>query len=142
MIEPYGGGLRLSVMRRPLVAPGTYDEPAERAVPPEMVEMAEAVIGRRAHEEDANALHERYEARLQALIAERIRRRRAGGACPPGAEHVGAEPLGAGRRGGRNTARAASGNRAGRSAVPTRRSPAGGRRGEPGRSRSGRASAA
>ncbi len=71
VIEPYGGGLRLSVMRRPLVTPGTYDEPAERAVPPEMIEMAEAVIGRRAHEDDANALHERYEARLQARIAER-----------------------------------------------------------------------
>ena len=77
VIEPYGGGLRLSVMRRPLVSPGTYDEPAERAVPPEMIEMAEAVIGRRAHEEDANGLHDRYEARLRALIAQRT-----GGAAP------------------------------------------------------------
>ena len=85
VIEPYGGGLRLSVMRRPLVAPGVYDEPAERAVPPDMIEMAEAVIGRRVHEEDANALHERYEARLQAVIAQR-----SGGAAP--SDFVATEP--------------------------------------------------
>ncbi len=71
LIEPYGGGLRLSVMRRPLAAPGTYDEPAERQVPAELVDMAEAAIGRYLHEEDANALHERYENRMQALIAGR-----------------------------------------------------------------------
>ena len=126
VIEPYGGGLRLSVMRRPLVAPGTYDEPAERAVPPEMIEMAEAVIGRRAHEEDANALHERYEARLQALIAERSGRHRAVGAREPPRSRArwSARPLGAGRRGGRNTARAASGNSAGGSAALTWRSAA------------------
>jgi non-homologous end joining protein Ku len=71
LIEPYGGGLRLSVMRRPLATPGAYDEPAERQVPAALVEMAEAAIGRYLHEEDANALHERYENRMQALIAGR-----------------------------------------------------------------------
>ncbi|HEX2151221.1 MAG TPA: Ku protein, partial [Stellaceae bacterium] len=71
LIEPYGGGLRLSVMRRPLVAPGVYDEPAERQIPAELVEMAEAAIGRRLHDEDANGLHERYEHRMRALIAEK-----------------------------------------------------------------------
>ena len=75
LIEPYGGGLRLSVMRRPLAAPGIYDEPAERQSRPELVEIAEAVIGRHLHEEDANALHERYENRLRALIAAEDRRR-------------------------------------------------------------------
>jgi non-homologous end joining protein Ku len=69
LIEPYGGGLRLLVLRRPMTTPGAYDEPAERALPPEMVRIAENAIGRRAHEEDANALHERYELRLRALIA-------------------------------------------------------------------------
>lgn len=69
LIEPYGGGLRLSVMRRPLVAPGTYEEPAERQVPTELIEIAEAVIARHLHDEDANELHERYENRLRALIA-------------------------------------------------------------------------
>jgi non-homologous end joining protein Ku len=88
VIEPYGGGLRLSVLRRPLVAPGTYDEPGERAVPPEMIEMAEAAIGRHTHEEDANALHERYEARLQALIAQR-----SGGAAPAEAHPSGSSAL-------------------------------------------------
>jgi non-homologous end joining protein Ku len=81
LIEPYGGGLRLSVMRRPLAAPGTYDEPAERQVPAELVDMAEAAIGRYLHEEDANALHERYENRMQALIAGKT-----GGAVAPDAE--------------------------------------------------------
>ena len=81
LIEPYGGGLRLSVMRRPLPTPGTYDEPAERQVPAELVDMAEAAIGRYLHEEDANALHERYENRMQALIAGKT-----GGAVPPEAE--------------------------------------------------------
>ena len=90
VIEPYGGGLRLSVMRQPLVTPGTYDEPAERAVPPDMIEMAETVIGRLAHEEDANALHERYEARLQALVAER-----SGGAAPSEAAPLEPGPTGA-----------------------------------------------
>jgi non-homologous end joining protein Ku len=71
LIEPHGGGLRLSVLRRPVVTPGTCDEPVEREIPPEMIEIAEAAIGRRAHEEDANALHERYELRLRALIAQR-----------------------------------------------------------------------
>src|SRR4051812_27759983 len=78
LIEPHGGGLRLSVLRRPVVTPGTYDEPAEREIPPEMVEIAETAIARRAHEEDANALHERYELRLRALIAQRT-----GGASLP-----------------------------------------------------------
>ena len=50
LIEPYGGGLRLSVMRRPLVAPGVYEEPAERQVPTELIEMAEAVIARHLHD--------------------------------------------------------------------------------------------
>jgi non-homologous end joining protein Ku len=77
LIEPYGGGLRLSVMRRPLAAPGTYEEPAERQVPAELVEIAEAVIARHLHDEDANALHERYEYRLRALIA-----RKTGAALP------------------------------------------------------------
>jgi non-homologous end joining protein Ku len=71
LIEPYGGGLRLSVMRRPLVVPGVYAEPAERQVPAELVDMAEAAIARFLHEEDADALHERSENRMQALIAER-----------------------------------------------------------------------
>jgi non-homologous end joining protein Ku len=71
LIEPYGGGLRLSVMRRPVVAPGAYAEAAEREIAPEMIEIAETAIARRAHEEDANALHDRYEHRLRALIDER-----------------------------------------------------------------------
>src|SRR4051812_8717508 len=78
LIEPYGGGLRLSIMRRPLVAPGTYEEPVERQVPAELIEMAEAVIARHLHDEDANALHERYENRLGALIA-----RKTGGSASP-----------------------------------------------------------
>jgi non-homologous end joining protein Ku len=78
LIEPYGGGLRLSVMRRPLTTPGTYAEPAERQVPAELVEMAEAAIGRCLHDEDANGLHERYEHRVQALIAAKT-----GGVAPP-----------------------------------------------------------
>ena len=81
LIEPYGGGLRLSVMRRPMTTPGAYDEPAERQVPAALVEMAEAAIGRYLHEEDANALHERYENRMQALIAGK-----SGGAMLPEAE--------------------------------------------------------
>jgi non-homologous end joining protein Ku len=80
VLEPYGGGLRLSVMRRPLTTPGTYDEPAEKQVPAELVEMAGAAIGRRLHEEDANGLHERYENRIRALIAEKT------GEALPGAE--------------------------------------------------------
>lgn len=72
LIEPYGGGLRLSVMRRPMTAPGAYEEPAERQVPAELVEMAEAAIGRHLHDEDVNGLHERYEHRMRALIAEKI----------------------------------------------------------------------
>jgi len=44
-------------------------------------EMAEAAIGRYLHEEDANALHERYENRMQALIASK-----SGGAMLPEAE--------------------------------------------------------
>jgi non-homologous end joining protein Ku len=78
VIEPYGGGLRLSVMRRPLTKPGIYDEPAARQVPAELVEMAEAAIGRRLHDEDANGLHERYENRIRALVAEKS------GAAAPG----------------------------------------------------------
>jgi non-homologous end joining protein Ku len=69
VIEPYGGGLRLSVMRRPLTAPGLYDPPAEPQIPAELVEMAEAAIARHQHDEEANALHERYENRLKAIIA-------------------------------------------------------------------------
>ena len=78
LIEPYGGGLRLSVMRRPLVAPGIYVEPAEKQVPSELVDMAAAAIARFLHAEDADALHERYENRLRALIAGKT-----GGAAPP-----------------------------------------------------------
>src|SRR3954449_5157461 len=88
LIEPYGGGLRLSVLRRPVGTPGTYDEPVEREIPPEMIEIAEAAIGRRAHEEDANALHERYELRLRALIA-----RRTAGDAPPEAGPLEPGPL-------------------------------------------------
>src|SRR3954454_22164953 len=36
LIEPYGGGLRMSVLRRPMVTPGIYDEPVERDIQPEM----------------------------------------------------------------------------------------------------------
>ena len=82
LIEPYGGGLRLSVMRRPLAAPGAYEEPVERQVPAELVEMAEAVISRHLHDEDANALHERYENRLRALIAQKTGQQTGGGALP------------------------------------------------------------
>src|SRR4051794_12064623 len=71
LIEPYGGGLRLSVMRRPLAAPGIYEAPAERQVPGDLVDMAASVISRHLHEEDADALHERYENRLRALIAQK-----------------------------------------------------------------------
>ena len=46
--------------------------------------MAEAAIGRCLHEEDANALHERYENRMQALIAGRT-----GGAAAAGAAATG-----------------------------------------------------
>lgn len=74
LIEPYGGGLRLSVMRRPLAAPGAYEEPAERQVPADLVEMAESVIAKHLHDEDADALHERYENRLRALIAQKTGR--------------------------------------------------------------------
>jgi non-homologous end joining protein Ku len=78
LIEPYGGGFRLSVLRRPLTTPGVYGEPIERQVPAELIEMAEAAIGRHLHDEDANALHKLYEHRLQALIAEKT-----GGAALP-----------------------------------------------------------
>ena len=85
VIEPYGSGLRLSVMQLPLATPGVYEEPAERQVPGELVDMAEAAIARRLHDEDANALHERYEHRMRALIAAKT-----GGASPePGAPEPG-----------------------------------------------------
>ncbi|MGE0260508.1 MAG: hypothetical protein AB7T18_17320, partial [Alphaproteobacteria bacterium] len=96
VIEPYGGGLRLSVMRRPLVAPGAYEEPAERAIPPEMIEMAEAAIGRHAHEEDGNDLHERYEARLKALTAQRSGGAASPETAPPEPDATGPSVLGAG----------------------------------------------
>ena len=124
LIEPHGGGLRLSVLRRPVVTPGTYDEPAEREIPPEMVEIAETAIARRAHEEDANALHERYELRLRALIAR--------GPAPPFPwQPRGAAPSPGAGRDGDNGARAASGNR------PAARLPIGGWRGARRRSRGG-----
>lgn len=67
LIQPDGGGLTLSAMRRPL-----RSEPAESGrgraseIPAEMVEAAEAMIARRVLDQDANALHDRYEERLRA----------------------------------------------------------------------------
>ncbi len=70
LIQPLGAGLMLSTLRQPPVAgrAGSSEQP-EREVTGEMVDVAEAMIGRRRLlGTSVNALHDSYEARQRARV--------------------------------------------------------------------------
>ncbi|HEX3864886.1 MAG TPA: Ku protein [Stellaceae bacterium] len=69
VIQAHGPGLMLSTLRPPrILEPAAFVERPETAIPPEMVEIAEGIIARRLFDDDANAMFDRYEARLRSLI--------------------------------------------------------------------------
>ncbi len=70
LIQPLGGVMVLSILRALQgLEPAEFAERAESDIPAEMVDIADALIGRFIPEADANTLHDRYEERLRALIA-------------------------------------------------------------------------
>jgi len=89
LIQPHGTGLMLSTLRPPrLLEQANFVERADSEIPAEMVDTAEAIIQHGILVGDANALPDRYESRLRALIEEKSGRADAipsPPSAPPGA---------------------------------------------------------
>ena len=78
LVEPHGAGLMLSTLRNALeIEPPEFENRSEDDVPAEMIEIAEQIISRRAADFDPDALRDRYEDDLRALIDHKAR------AAPP-----------------------------------------------------------
>jgi DNA end-binding protein Ku len=74
MIEPYRGGLMMSTLRtEDELVPVHFPAWADSEIPTEMIEIAEAIITRRATEFDAKALRDRVQDDLRQLIDEKIK---------------------------------------------------------------------
>ena len=74
MIEPYRGGLMMSTLRtEDELVPAHFPQWADNEIPTEMIEIAEAIITRRATEFDAKTLRDRIEDDLRQLIDEKIK---------------------------------------------------------------------
>jgi DNA end-binding protein Ku len=74
LIEPCAGGLMMSTLRTAdeLVQPDFVERP-EDDVPGDMVEIAEAIIVRRAVDFDAQQLRDRYQDALRQLVEEKVK---------------------------------------------------------------------
>jgi DNA end-binding protein Ku len=74
LIEPHRAGLMMSMLRTPeeLAAP-EFSERPETEIPTDMVEIAEAIIARRAADFDASKLRDRYQDDLRQLIEQKAR---------------------------------------------------------------------
>ena len=69
LIEPYRGGLMMSTLRTAdELVHADFVERAETEISGDMVEIAEAIIARRAAEFDASALRDRFQEDLRALV--------------------------------------------------------------------------
>jgi DNA end-binding protein Ku len=95
LIEPHGGGLMVSTLRtKDELAPAEFGEPPNTDVPTDMVEIAEAIIARRATDFDAATLQDRYQDELRKLVNQKARN------APPGSGSSGSgSPGGRSRRG-------------------------------------------
>jgi DNA end-binding protein Ku len=72
VIQSHGAGLVLSTLRPPrALEPVAFAERADSDIPAEMVDTAEAIIQQGILVGDANALPDRYETRLRAMIEEK-----------------------------------------------------------------------
>ena len=82
LIEPHRSGLMMSTLhtQEELVA-ANFPERAESDIPAEMVEIAEAIIARRAADFDSRQLRDRFQDDLRALVEQKAR-----SAPPPPAE--------------------------------------------------------
>lgn len=87
VIQPHAGGLMLSTLRPPRQSePAEFTERLDSDIPSEMIDTAEAIIQRGILLGDANALQDRYETRLRALIEQKSAGAVSGDAAPAAAE--------------------------------------------------------
>src|SRR5277367_4484705 len=74
MIEPYRGGLMMSTLRtEDELVHAHFPTWADNEIPVEMIEIAEAIISRRATEFDGKTLRDRFEDDLRQLIDEKVK---------------------------------------------------------------------
>jgi DNA end-binding protein Ku len=84
LIEPYRGGLMISTLRtEDELAPTEFAERADSDISGDMVEIAEAIISRRATEFDANQLRDRVQDDLRQLVERKVTALPAPPAAPP-----------------------------------------------------------
>jgi len=69
MVAPQGAGLVVSTLHSPdEIEPAAFTEQAAGAIPGEMIEVAEAIIGRRSRDFDQVMLHDRFDSALRNLL--------------------------------------------------------------------------
>ena len=74
MIEPHRAGLMMSTLRtQDELVPADFVERPESEIPSEMIEIAEAIIGRRAGNFDAKTLRDRYQDELRQLVEQKAK---------------------------------------------------------------------
>jgi DNA end-binding protein Ku len=74
MIEPYRGGLMMSTLRtEDELVHAHFPSWADNEIPTEMIEIADAIISRRAAEFDGKTLRDRFEDDLRQLIDEKVK---------------------------------------------------------------------
>jgi DNA end-binding protein Ku len=74
LIEPHAGGLMMSTLRtQDELTPADFGEQTKVEVPADMVEIAEAIIARRATNFDAAKLQDRYQDELRQLVEQKAR---------------------------------------------------------------------
>jgi DNA end-binding protein Ku len=74
LIEPYRGGLMISTLRtQDELAPTEFVGRPDSEISPEMVEIAETLINRRAAEFDAARLRDRFQDDLRKLVEEKVK---------------------------------------------------------------------
>jgi DNA end-binding protein Ku len=72
LVEPYGAGLMMSTLRTAgELTLAEFPERPDDDIPADMVEIAEAIIARRAADFDAARLHDRYQDELRQLIEQK-----------------------------------------------------------------------
>ncbi len=89
LIQVHGAGLLMSILHPPrLMEPAHFDERPESAIAADQIELAAGIIARRTLHTDANAMFDRYEERLRALIEQKS----GGAALPPQPSAAAVEP--------------------------------------------------
>lgn len=74
MIEPHRAGLMMSTLHtQEELVPANFVERPESEIPSEMIEIAEAIIARRAGNFDAKTLRDRYQDELRQLVEQKAK---------------------------------------------------------------------